>query len=60
VRLTTSHHKNQVVQKPDSLDIEKNVGRLFRGPKLTLSFSVEGKEGMKTEPLLSVETSDVW
>jgi hypothetical protein len=44
VRLTTSHHKNEIVQKPDSLGIEKNGGRLLRRPKLTLSCSVEGKE----------------
>jgi hypothetical protein len=30
-----------------SLGIEKNGGRLFRGPKLTLSCSAEGKEGRK-------------
>jgi hypothetical protein len=29
----------------DSLGIEKNGGRLFRSPKLTLSCSAEGKEG---------------
>jgi hypothetical protein len=28
-----------------SLRIEKNGGRLFRRPKLTLSCSAEGKEG---------------
>jgi hypothetical protein len=28
-----------------SLEIEKNGGRLFRRPKLTLSCSAEGKEG---------------
>jgi hypothetical protein len=33
--------RNQTV----SLEIEKNGGRLFRRPKLTLSCSAEGKEG---------------
>jgi hypothetical protein len=33
--------RNQTV----SLGIEKNRGRLFRRPKLTLSCSAEGKEG---------------
>jgi hypothetical protein len=51
VRLTTSHHKNKIVEKPDSqprLEIKKNGGRLFRRPKLTLSCSAEGrKEGGK-------------
>jgi hypothetical protein len=27
------------------MDVEKNGGRLFRRPKLTLSCSAEGKEG---------------
>jgi hypothetical protein len=27
------------------MDVEKNGGRLFGRPKLTLSFSAEGKEG---------------
>jgi hypothetical protein len=35
--------RNQTV----SLRIEKNGGRLFRRPKLTLSSSAEGKEGRK-------------
>jgi hypothetical protein len=35
--------RNQTV----SLGIEKNGGRLFRKPKLTLSYSAEGKEGRK-------------
>jgi hypothetical protein len=30
-----------------SLGIEKNGGRLFRRPKLTLSCSAQGKEGRK-------------
>jgi hypothetical protein len=38
--------RNQTV----SLGIEKNGGRLFRRPKLTLSCSVEG-EGGKEYPL---------
>jgi hypothetical protein len=29
------------------MEIEKNGGRLFRRPKLTLSCSTEGKEGRK-------------
>jgi hypothetical protein len=29
------------------MDVEKNGGRLFRRPKLTLSCSAEGKEGRK-------------
>jgi hypothetical protein len=29
------------------MDAEKNGGRLFRRPKLTLSCSAEGKEGRK-------------
>jgi hypothetical protein len=47
VRLTTSHHKsklfrNQIV----SLGwMEKNGGRLFRRPKLTLICSAKGKKG---------------
>jgi hypothetical protein len=32
--------RNQII----SLGIEKNEGRLFRRPKLTLSYSAEGKE----------------
>jgi hypothetical protein len=47
VRLTTSHHKNYIVQKPDSLGIEKNGSRFFRRPELTLSCSAEG-EGRNT------------
>jgi hypothetical protein len=35
--------RNQTV----SLGIEKNGGRLFRRPKLTLSCSAKGKEGRK-------------
>jgi hypothetical protein len=35
--------RNQIV----SLGIEKNGGRLFRRPKLTMSCSAEGKEGRK-------------
>jgi hypothetical protein len=35
--------RNQTV----SLGIEKNGGRLFRRPKLTLSCRAEGKEGRK-------------
>jgi hypothetical protein len=53
VRLTNLHHKKQIVQKPDSLEIEKNGGRLFRRPKLTLTCSAEGKERRKT-----ADTSD--
>jgi hypothetical protein len=34
--------RNQTV----SLGIEKNGGRLFRRPKLALSYSAEGKEGL--------------
>jgi hypothetical protein len=30
------------------MDVEKNGGRLFRRPKLTLSCSAEGKEGIVT------------
>jgi hypothetical protein len=29
------------------MGIEKNGGRLFRRPKLTLSYSADGKEGRK-------------
>jgi hypothetical protein len=43
--------RNQTV----SLGIEKNGGRLFRRPKLTLSCSAERKEGNITE-LGSIET----
>jgi hypothetical protein len=32
-----------------SLEIEKNEGRLFRSPKLALSCSAEGKEGINVE-----------
>jgi hypothetical protein len=31
------------------MDVEKNGGRLFRRPKLTLSCSAEGKEGTKDD-----------
>jgi hypothetical protein len=31
------------------MDVEKNGGRLFRRPKLTLSCSAEGKEGRKVK-----------
>jgi hypothetical protein len=37
--------RNQAV----GLRIEKNEGRLFRRPKLTLSCSAEGKEGRKPQ-----------
>jgi hypothetical protein len=39
--------RNQTV----SLGIDKNGGRLFRRPKLTLSCSTEGKEGRKIKIL---------
>jgi hypothetical protein len=29
------------------MDVEKNEGRLFRRPKLTLSYSAEGKDLLK-------------
>jgi hypothetical protein len=31
------------------MDVEKNGGRLFRRPKLTLSCSAEEKEGRKVD-----------
>jgi hypothetical protein len=50
--MQTKLFRNQTV----SLGIEKNGGRLFRRPKLTLGCSAEGKEGRKegrTEGLCS-------
>jgi hypothetical protein len=45
MRLTTSHHKTKLFRNQTvSLGIEKNGGRLFRRPKLTLSCSAKGKE----------------
>jgi hypothetical protein len=45
--------RNQTV----SLGIEKNGGRLFRRPKLTLSCSAEGKEGRIPTVYLKVKST---
>jgi hypothetical protein len=47
--------RNQTV----SLGIEKNGGRLFRRPKLTLSCSAEGKEISNTKQYNSLVTREM-
>jgi hypothetical protein len=57
VRVTTSHHKNLIVQKQDSLRIEKNGCRFFRRLKLTMSCNAEGQERRKLYRLFREEVS---
>jgi hypothetical protein len=55
VRLTTSHRKTKLFRNQTvSLGIEKNGGRLFGRPKLTLSCSAEGKKESVTCGLLKI------